>query len=148
MRYALAWILFVAWTIPAWAQPPKNRFVGEVFIVGNTATRDAVIRQAVPLIPGQVLREEDIQKAEKNLIELDCFAVDLDRGVRPTVTVLDSPSEFHDILILVEELPLEVRRRQLVIQVAIGLGAGIACLGAAWFILQRWTRSRSPWASR
>jgi outer membrane protein insertion porin family len=77
--------------------------VGEVIIVGNTVTRDDVIRARVNLQPGQILEYPELRRAEKNLRELGIFNVDPVKGIAPTVQVLDSPGNFKDILIKVEE---------------------------------------------
>lgn len=83
-------------------QPPVR--VGNVFIVGNTRTRQDVILRQVPLFPGDVLQFPNILEAEKNLARLDIFNSP-DGSVRPSVKVLDpeSPNGFRDILISVEE---------------------------------------------
>jgi outer membrane protein assembly complex protein YaeT len=83
-------------------QPPVR--VGNVFIVGNTRTRQDVILRQVPLFPGDVLQFPNLLEAEKNLARLDIFNSQ-DGSVRPTVKVLDpeSPNGFRDILITVEE---------------------------------------------
>ncbi len=83
-------------------QPPVR--VGNIFIVGNTRTRQNVILRQVPLFPGEILSFPDVLEAEKNLARLDIFNSP-DGSVRPTVRVLDpeSPNGFRDILITVEE---------------------------------------------
>lgn len=72
-------------------------YVGEVIIVGNTITQDRVIRQAVNLYPGQVLRYPDLALAEAGHLRNEQL------GVRPTVTVIESNGPFKDILIKVQE---------------------------------------------
>jgi outer membrane protein insertion porin family len=78
--------------------------VGQIFIVGNTRTRQNVILRQVPLYPGQVLSYPDIRQAERNLAKLNIFEASPDGAIRPTVTVLDNTdSPFKDILIQVQE---------------------------------------------
>ena len=84
------------------ADAPRVK-VGEVIIVGNEVTQDRVIREAVGLYPGQVLRPEDLRTAEKNLERLGIFEIDPARGIRPTVTVLDGDGEFRDVMVRVTE---------------------------------------------
>jgi outer membrane protein assembly factor BamA len=79
--------------------------VGNVIIVGNERTRDEVIRKALPFYPGQLLRYPDLRTAERNLEKLGIFLVDKGKGIRPTVTVLESDGEFKDILVQVQEMP-------------------------------------------
>src|SRR5437870_10492009 len=71
----------------------KPRRIAQIFIVGNTITRQDVILKAVDLLPGQILHYPDLRAAEKNLERLGIFAQDRARGVRPTVTVLDPEGE-------------------------------------------------------
>jgi outer membrane protein insertion porin family len=82
---------------------PVNR-VGQVFIIGNTRTRQNVILRQVPLFPGQVLTYPDLQLAENNLKRLGIFTSGQD-GPPPTVKVIDdgSDSPFKDIRIDVNE---------------------------------------------
>jgi uncharacterized protein (TIGR03067 family) len=82
--------------------------VGEVIIVGNTKTPDAVIRKHIGLFPGQVLDYASFGKAEKALADLKRFVVDPAKGIRPTVVVVepdDANAPFKDILVTVAELP-------------------------------------------
>ncbi len=86
-------------------RPPAT--VGQVIIIGNTVTRDNVIRRQVPLRPGQILTYPDLQVAEANLARLGIFETDPEKGQRPTVTVLDPDSDnpVKDILVQVTEAP-------------------------------------------
>jgi RNA polymerase sigma factor (sigma-70 family) len=89
---------------PAEKDPAR---VGQIFIIGNEKTRQSVILKQVPIYPGQVLTYPDLKTAEKNLERTGRFVVDPAKGVRPTVTVRDNPtnpdSEFKDIIITVKE---------------------------------------------
>ena len=86
-------------------RPPAR--VGDVKIIGNTVTRDNVIRRQIGLLPGQILTYPDLRASEANLARLGIFKTEPEGGVRPTVTVLDpdGPSEVKDILVQVEEAP-------------------------------------------
>jgi polysaccharide export outer membrane protein len=79
--------------------------VGQIHIVGNTKTEDAVILQQLSLLPGAELGYRDLQAAEQKLARLGLFVVDPDKGVRPTVTVVDADgdSPFKDIVVQVKE---------------------------------------------
>jgi outer membrane protein assembly complex protein YaeT len=83
-------------------QPPVR--VGNIFVVGNTRTRQNVILRQVPLYPGEILSFPDVLEAEKNLARLDIFNSP-DGSVRPTVKVLDpdAPNNFRNLLVTVEE---------------------------------------------
>lgn len=83
-------------------RPPAR--VGEIFIIGNTVTRQNVILRQVPLYPGQVLTYPDTRLAEQNLAKLGIFDMKPDQGIRPTVTVDESgDSEFKNVIINVTE---------------------------------------------
>jgi outer membrane protein assembly complex protein YaeT len=86
-------------------RPPWT--VGQVFISGNTTTRQNVILRQVPLYPGQVLTVPDLQTAEANLARLNIFEANAETGVRPTVTVIDPEGDnpVKDILVQVQEAP-------------------------------------------
>src|SRR5260370_21779105 len=73
-------------------QPAK---VGIIDIVGNDVTQERVIRRVIGLYPGQDLRYPELRIAENDLARLGIFHIDPDKGIRPTLTVLetDSPSK-------------------------------------------------------
>src|SRR5262249_54302850 len=81
--------------------------VGQIIIVGNERTRQNVILRQVPLFPGQVLSYPDVKRAEQNLTRLGIFETSPDGSVKPTITVMDNPtnpeSPFKDVLINVQE---------------------------------------------
>ncbi|HEV3078975.1 MAG TPA: POTRA domain-containing protein, partial [Gemmataceae bacterium] len=81
--------------------------VGEIKIIGNTVTKDNVIRRQVPLEPGQPLTYPDLRTAEANLARLQIFKNEPQNGVRPTVQVLDPEidSPYKDVLVNVDEMP-------------------------------------------
>jgi outer membrane protein assembly complex protein YaeT len=78
--------------------------VGQVFIIGNTRTRQNVILRQVPLFPGQILTYPDLQMAENNLKRLGIFTSGQD-GPAPQVKVLnpDDDNPYKDIRIDVNE---------------------------------------------
>lgn len=84
-------------------QDQAPSYVGEVIIVGNTVTKDRVIRRMLGLYPGQTLRYPEVRAAERDLAKLNIFKIDPSLGIRPTVQVLDNPGPFKDILVKVEE---------------------------------------------
>jgi hypothetical protein len=80
--------------------------VAQILIVGNTRTRPDVILRQLPLYPGAILDLKDLKAAEENLARLGRFRVDPEKGIRPTVTVIENnDSPFKDILVRVEERP-------------------------------------------
>jgi uncharacterized protein (TIGR03067 family) len=88
--------------LPPAVEPPAR--VGEIIIRGNRRVPDAVILENLPLYPGQVLNYNDLRVAEHKLAQLDAF-VNAGPVVRlqPAVTVLESSTQFKDILITVQE---------------------------------------------
>jgi len=87
-------------------EKPTQSRVGEVKIVGNTVTKDYVIRrQLFGLNPGQILEWPNVKVAEANLARLNIFEMKPEQGIRPTVTILDpdSDSPYKDVLVSVQE---------------------------------------------
>ncbi len=83
-------------------KPPVT--VGRIIIVGNTVTQDDVIRRALGLYPGQVLRFPELRIAEANLTRLGIFEADPQKGSRPTVTAIPTEDpNVQDILVQVKE---------------------------------------------
>ncbi|MHB1425456.1 MAG: outer membrane protein assembly factor BamA [Gemmataceae bacterium] len=89
-------------------KPPAR--VGQVFIVGNTRTKDNVILRQVPLFPGQILTFPDLDIAKANLMRLGIFnggggGPNGGGGNPPDIKVLDreGEAEFKDVEIDVEE---------------------------------------------
>ncbi len=82
-------------------RPPAK--VGQVIIVGNTVTKDRVIRRLINLYPGQTLQFPQIRQAERELARAGIFKIDPQNGVRPTIEVLPSDSEFKDVVVRVQE---------------------------------------------
>ncbi len=86
------------------SQPAK---VGSIYVVGNTVTKQNVILRQVPLYPGQTLTYPDLRLAERNLAKLQIFEVAPEKGIRPTVSIIDrnDTNEWKDILVSVNEMP-------------------------------------------
>lgn len=109
MKWNSPWllVLMVCFGVPSsdlGAQPPPAK-VGEVIIVGLRYRNDAEVRGILEVFPGQILDHADLTRGEAALAESGLFKVDSDSGVRPTVRVLDTPGQFKDILVKVEDLP-------------------------------------------
>ena len=86
--------------------PAHPMLVGEIIIVGNTATPNDLILSRLPFATGQILNYPTLRMAEDNLSRLDIFHCDPEgTGIRPTVTVLDpdGPAVVKDILVEVQE---------------------------------------------
>ncbi|HTU22646.1 MAG TPA: outer membrane protein assembly factor BamA, partial [Gemmataceae bacterium] len=83
-------------------RPPAR--VGQIFIMGNTRTKDNVILRQVPLFPGQILTYPDLDIARANLTRLNIFTSGQD-GPAPEIKVIDreGDSEFKDVQIEVNE---------------------------------------------
>jgi outer membrane protein assembly factor BamA len=78
--------------------------VGQIFIVGNTETRQSVILGQLPFKPGDLVSDADLGLAERRLDLLNIFVIDPARDIRPTITILDADkADIKDILIEVEE---------------------------------------------
>lgn len=99
-------------------------YVGEIIIVGNTVTKDEVIRRQITLMPGQILDYSQVRVIEENLRKLGIFEVnpesderqgasmpEYDRAEamfgrspgRPRVMVLQREGKYRDIVVRVEE---------------------------------------------
>ncbi len=80
---------------------------GEIKIIGNTITRDNVIRRQLGLYPGQILSFPDMIAAEQALSKLGIFEEDQQQGIKPTVEIehpeVDEP--FKNLLVSVKEKP-------------------------------------------
>jgi hypothetical protein len=79
--------------------------VGQIFIVGNTVTRDSIILEQLPLFPGAVFTLADLRTAERNLARLKIFKADPPPRVR--IIDQDNPgdSTIKDIRVDVTERP-------------------------------------------
>jgi outer membrane protein insertion porin family len=83
-------------------RPPAT--VGRVIIVGNTVTKDEVIRRALGLYPGQVLRFPELRLGEAQLARLGIFETDPEKGMRPTIQAIPTEDpNVQDILVTVKE---------------------------------------------
>ena len=82
-------------------QPPA--LVGQIFIVGNTTTRQNIILRQLQLFPGQPLSYPAIKQGENNLAKLGIFETTAE--VHPTITVIEdgTDSPYKDILVNVQE---------------------------------------------
>ncbi len=84
-------------------QDQPQSYVGEVSIIGNNVTKDRVIRRMLGFYPGQVLRYPELRNAERDLARLNIFEMNPELGIRPTVTALESPGPYKDVLVRVQE---------------------------------------------
>ncbi len=137
---AAALLLLTANPKPLSAQTDEVRFVGEVIIVGNDRTSDGTIRRVVQLYPGQVLHMEDVRQAEQAIADLGLFVVDPEKGIRPTVSVLESPGEFKDVLVRVQEKPTEEIRWMQFKSITLWVVGSVVFLLVVWRYLKRWGR--------
>jgi outer membrane protein assembly factor BamA len=79
--------------------------VGQIFVVGNKTTPTSTILKRVKLVPGQVLDYGAMRASERSLAALGLFVVNPERGIRPTVTVIEGDGPYQDILVTVQEKP-------------------------------------------
>jgi outer membrane protein assembly factor BamA len=103
---AIALILSSVAASTACGQPGLKKpveYVGQVIIVGNTVTKDRVIRGQLEFYPGQVLDRSELIAAEKKLIQLGLFKCDPANKIVPTVRVLECEGPLKDIVVRVEE---------------------------------------------
>ncbi len=84
-------------------QDQPQAYVGEVIIVGNSVTKDRVIRRVLGIYPGQVLRYPELRVGERDLARLGIFDINPELGIRPTVQALESPGPYKDVLVKVNE---------------------------------------------
>jgi outer membrane protein assembly complex protein YaeT len=80
-------------------------YVGQIFISGNTTTKQNVILRQLQLFPGQPLAYPEIKRSEDNLKRINLFENNPETGVHPTISVLDERSDnpYKDILVNVQE---------------------------------------------
>jgi len=82
--------------------------VGEIKVIGNTVTKDRVIRRVLQVYPGQVLSYPLIRQGEKDLQRLGIFETNPDKGTKPTILVKepdDPESPYRDLEVHVQEMP-------------------------------------------
>jgi hypothetical protein len=93
--------------IAALESKPSAVRIGEIIVVGNIKTPTPDILKHIALYPGEVLQYASLRIAEEKLTKLGVFVVDPQKGIRPTVSVLDNEGHFKDILVKVQEPVLE-----------------------------------------
>src|SRR5262249_32750960 len=86
-------------------EKPTPSRVGQIYIWGNTVTRDTVIRRQLGLYPGEILEYPNLKVAEANLARLNIFEMNAEQGIRPTVTILnpDDDTPYKDVGVNVQE---------------------------------------------
>ncbi len=83
----------------------KSFLVGNVYIAGNTRTRDLMILKLVGLNAGETLTEDTLRAANKSLVDSGLFLGDDSSGTRPSIVVIDPNGEkqIKDLLVTVTE---------------------------------------------
>lgn len=101
---------------------PGVTYTGEIKLVGNTVTRDDVIRKELKFYPGQILDSTRIRESERNLARLGIFKMDGSTG-GPRIFMEDTevPSPYKNVIVQVEE----DRTGSLNVGAAVGSDAGI-----------------------
>ena len=95
-------------------------YTGEVKLVGNTVTRDDVIRNQLRFAPGQMLDFNKIRESEKNLARLGIFNM-ANGGPRIYLEDSETPSPYKNVIVQVEE----DRTGSLNVGAAVGSDAGV-----------------------
>jgi uncharacterized protein (TIGR03067 family) len=81
-------------------------YIGQIIVTGNSRISDRVIREQIPLYPGQPLRFWRMYVAEYRLESLGCFDLNPSKNIRPRVKVdlpMDVEIRFLDIYVEVVE---------------------------------------------
>lgn len=94
--------------------------VGVIKTVGNTVTRDDVIRQQLRFFPGQILDGTKIRESERNLARLGIFNM-ANGGPRIFLEDAEGNSQYKDVIVQVEE----DRTGSLNVGAAVGSDAGV-----------------------
>jgi RNA polymerase sigma factor (sigma-70 family) len=115
----------IAAPVPRERQPAR---IGEIVIRGNTSTPASAILEAIRLYPGQVLDLPALRAAEKRLSTLKQLVFDPQKGIHPTVTVIDSDGPFKDILVSVQEVDSEEKRAERFLEQGLGKKSDVARL--------------------
>jgi outer membrane protein assembly complex protein YaeT len=95
-------------------------YTGEIKIVGNTVTRDDVIRNQLRFAPGQMLDFNKIRESERNLARLGIFNM-ANGGPRIFIENAEVPSPYKNVIVQVEE----DRTGSLNVGAAVGSDAGV-----------------------
>jgi hypothetical protein len=106
MRFLKEVALFSLVLLPAYSLAGDEKSpdrVGQIIIVGNDCTPQYVILDRLGFTTGCRLEDADLRAAERRLMPF--FLVDPERGIEPTVMILDpdSGNEIKDILVNVQE---------------------------------------------
>jgi outer membrane protein insertion porin family len=79
--------------------------VGNIRVLGNSYTREAVVLRQLNLFPGQLLSYPELLEAQRNLQRLQIFENDPSKGGPPSVEVQDPPpganSPYRDLVVRV-----------------------------------------------
>lgn len=89
-------------------KPVPTVLIGQIFVIGNTATPQQVILDTLDLYSGGRDAHADLRRAERRLEKLRIFQVDRRKGIRPTVTFIpntDGTTNILDLLVQIEERP-------------------------------------------
>ncbi|MFO0812567.1 MAG: outer membrane protein assembly factor BamA [Gemmatales bacterium] len=95
-------------------------YAGEIKVVGNSVTRDDVIRNQLRIYPGQILDGTKIRESERNLARLGIFNM-MNGGPRIFLEDADGPSPYKNVIVQVEE----DRTGSLNVGAAVGSDAGV-----------------------
>jgi len=97
--------------------------VADIKVVGNTVTRDDIIRKQLRFFPGQVLDAVKVRESEKALTRLGIFKADPASGVAPRIYLEDTdiPSPYKTVIVEVAE----DRTGSLNVGAAVGSDAGV-----------------------
>lgn len=95
-------------------------YTGEVKVVGNSVTREDVVRNQLRFAPGQMLDFNKIRESERNLARLGIFNM-ANGGPRIYLEDAETPSPYKNVIVQVEE----DRTGSLNVGAAVGSDAGV-----------------------
>ncbi|HXF42521.1 MAG TPA: BamA/TamA family outer membrane protein, partial [Pyrinomonadaceae bacterium] len=84
----------------------KPVYINRVLVTGNEKTKEAAIKRAINLTPGDLLRSSDIYSSEQNLYETDVFE-NVNTRVVPAQNRPDGSSN-RDVIVSVKEQPSRI----------------------------------------
>jgi outer membrane protein assembly complex protein YaeT len=82
--------------------------IGTIQVIGNTVTKDRVIRRVLQIYPGQILSYPLLRQGERDLARLGIFETNPEKGTKPTILVRepeDPDTPYRDLEVHVTEQP-------------------------------------------
>lgn len=99
-------------------KPVPTFLVGQIFVIGNTATPERVILDHLELYSGGRASAADLRSAERRLEKLRIFQVNRRKGIRPTVVWIIDLEDQRDAAVktrqvgpLVRDILVDIKER-------------------------------------